>query len=112
MQKKILVRLSCCTLALFCSLSFIACGGAEEEEETLDKSGGVDVTLSTEHLDNEHDALITTTTVYAKGTAVRTISHRDTMPSLGMTTQEAEDDDGNTTAATMRKDYEVFVTLK
>jgi hypothetical protein len=43
---------------------------------------------------------------------VRTITRRDTLPSLGTTTQEAENDAGDTQMATIPKEYEVFVTLK
>jgi hypothetical protein len=97
----------------FLSLNF-ACGPAEEdpEERTLDKSGSVEVTLATEHLDAQNDVLTTVTTAYAHGDVVRTITRRDTLPSLGTTTQEAENDEGDTQMATIPKEYEVFVTLK
>lgn len=91
-----------------------ACGEDTEAaaERTLDKQGSVEVTLATAHLDSLQDVLTTVTTIYAKGATVRTITRHDTIPSLGKTAQEAENENGDTQTVTVPKDYEIFVTLK
>ena len=106
-KNKRLLLLPLLTLLLACDDNTEAA-----DERTLDKQGSVEVTLATAHLDSTKDVLTTVTTVYAKGEIVRTITRRDTLPSLGNTTQEAENDNGDTQTVTVPKDYEVFVTLK
>lgn len=93
---------------------FLACDDNTEaaDERILDKQGSIEVTLATARLDSTKDVLTTVTTVYAKGQIVRTITRRDTLPSLGETIQEAENDNGDTKTVTVPKEYEVFVTLK
>ncbi|WP_259067407.1 hypothetical protein HDF24_12520 [Mucilaginibacter sp. X4EP1] len=93
-------------------LLLTACDDHSDKTTTLNKKGGIEVSLSTAHLDTTRDLLTTHYTVWDKGIKVKEFDKRDTIPALGMATTEGEDDNGNNQDITVKKDYEFYVTVK
>jgi hypothetical protein len=56
--------------------------------------------------------VLTTHKVWANGEVYRTIVHRDTVPGLGLINTAGENNSGDTTTVTVRKDYQIFITLQ
>ena len=84
----------------------------EDQSKTVDKTGSVEVSLSTKHIDSLKDELITHYTVWRKGSIVREFTKRDTVPGLETFKTEGENDNGDTQDVKVKKDYEFFVTVK
>ena len=93
-------------------LLLTACDDHSDKVTTVDKNGGIEVSLSTAHLNTAKDLLTTHYTVWDKGIKVKEFDKRDTIPALGMATTEGEDDNGNNQDITVKKDYEFYVTVK
>ena len=89
-----------------------ACDDNEDKVAQIDKKGGIEVTLSTRHLDSLKDMLTTHYKVWDRGTIVREFDKNDTIPALGTMTTEGENDNGDTQDINVRKDYEFYVTVK
>lgn len=100
-------------LATFFLLSLSACDdNTDDQAKQIDKSGGIEVSLSTKHIDSLKDLLTTHYTVWNKGLKVREFDKQDTVPSLGAFTTEGENNNGDTRDVKVKKDYEFFVTVK
>ena len=95
-----------------CILLLASCDDNEDQTKTVNKDGGIEVTLSTRHLDSLKDELTTNYKVWRKGNLVREYAKRDTVPSLDTFTTEAENDNGDTKNISVKKDYEFYVTVK
>lgn len=97
-------------LALVFAVLLQSCGDEEKEDvtQTVDKTGAIETVLSTEHVDNQSDVLITTYKIWAKGSLVKEIVRRDTLPSLGDFSET--DEDGKKVQG--KKDYELYITVK
>lgn len=93
-------------------LLLTACDDHSDKTTTLNKKGGIEVSLSTAHLDTAKDLLTTHYIVWDNGVKVKEFDKRDTIPALGMATTEGEDDNGNNQDITVKKDYEFYVTVK
>jgi hypothetical protein len=89
-----------------------ACDDNNDQTKQLDRSGSIEVSLSTAHIDSLKDLLTTHYTVWRKGVIVRQFDKKDTVPSLGQFTTEGENDNGDNKDVTVKKDYEFFVTVK
>jgi hypothetical protein len=89
-----------------------ACDENEDQVKTVNKNGGIEVSLSTAHIDSLKDLLTTHYIVWRKGVKVREFDKKDTVPSLGKFTTEGENDNGDTQDVTVKKDYEFYVTVK
>jgi hypothetical protein len=89
-----------------------ACDKNEDQSNTVDKNGSVEVVLSTRHIDSLKDELTTHYKVWRKGSIVSEYAKRDTIPGLESYKTEGEDDNGNTQNVKVKKDYEFFVTVK
>jgi len=107
MRKKI-------TLLFIFSALFIFNYGCKNEDDVkeLSKNGAVETDISVNHLDSANDVIQTTYNVWVKNAIAKKIIHVDTVPSLGITTEEGENSDGDTRPVTLQKDYEVFITVK
>jgi hypothetical protein len=104
-------------ILLFSSTLFVGCENNDENEdkvETKDIShnGSIETQLTTQHLPNNLDVLVTTHKVWKNGVVEREVVHTDTIPALGVGTLTAADTTGNTTTATGQKDYEFYITVK
>ena len=88
----------------------------EEKQEDLtneiNKNGSVETAVSVTKLDSINDILITTHTVWVKGNKFKEIEYRDTVPALGVQNTTAENSEGETKAVAVKKDYEIFITVK
>jgi hypothetical protein len=75
---------------------------------TVDKEGSIETQVKTEHVNDSADVLITSHKVYKNGALLNTIVKVDTIPFLGTT--NVEDDEGY--KKTVKKDYEIYITVK
>lgn len=88
---------------------------SEKKEDitySVDKHGSIETSVQVEHLDSLRDVLITRHTVWARNEPVKQVSYTDTIPALGTENRVAENEDGETKNVTVRKDYQVFITVK
>ncbi len=90
---------------------FSACDDGKEIKE-FSKEGAIETTLDVNHLDATHDVIITTHNVWVRNQLVKKIVSKDTIPALGLTTQIAENNEGETKSVSMKKDYEIYITVK
>ncbi len=93
-------------LALFLS------GCNDDEDKPISKDGAIETVLNVDHLDQKHDILVTTHQVWVKNILIKKIVYRDTIPTLGITSQEAENSAGETKSVQLKKDYELYITVK
>jgi len=88
----------------------------EEKQEDLtnqiNKNGSVETAVSVSKLDSINDILITKHTVWVKGNKFKEIEYRDTVPALGVQNTTAENSEGETKTVAVKKDYEIFITVK
>ncbi|RYY38781.1 MAG: hypothetical protein EOO08_13275 [Chitinophagaceae bacterium] len=96
------------------SLCLSACSEPENEDVTqaVNREGSVESAIQVTDLDNTHKLLTTTHKVWVNGSVYRTIAYYDTVPTLGKTTQVAENSDGDSKEIVVDKDYEIFITVK
>lgn len=109
MKPIVLVILASALLMLMSS-----CGNKQNEDITteINKNGAIESAVTVEHLDSLHDVLITKHIVWNMNNKSKTIEYRDTIPALGKMTTTAENEDGDTKDVEVKKDYEVFITVK
>jgi ABC-type polysaccharide transport system permease subunit len=95
-------------------LAVTACSKQEKEDVTteINKAGSVETAVTVNHLDSAYDVIVTTHKVWRNLQEFKTIEYRDTIPSLGETNTEAENADGDTKNVRVKKDYEIFITVK
>lgn len=92
-----------------------SCKDAQQNEDvtnTVNKMGAVESAVKVEHLDSLNDILITTHAVWANNRIVKMIEYRDTLPTLGTQFSTAENQDGETKQVVVKKDYEIYITVK
>ena len=101
-------------LTIISAVAFVSC--AEEKQEDLtnevNKNGSVESSVTVDHLDSINDILITKHAVWVKGNKWKDIEHRDTVPALGIENTTAENSEGDTKSVVVKKDYEIFITVK
>ena len=94
-------------------LLLFACNRKNEDEtDTVDKSGSVETAVSVEHADSTHDVVLTRHKVWVNFKEYTTVEHRDTVPALGMINTDGENSSGDTKAVSVKKDYQIFITVK
>lgn len=99
-------------LAFISTLILTSCSDSNDDVVSQpNKDGSVETVMSIRHADS-FDILTTTHEVWVKGIVLKFIVRNDTLPSLGTTTQEGEDNNGNTQNITVPKDYEIYLTVK
>lgn len=91
-----------------------ACNNNQKEDVTNDvnKEGAVETSVTVQHLDSTNDVIITKLKVWRLQNEYKTIEYRDTIPALGETNAVAENKDGDTQNVRVKKDYEIFITVK
>lgn len=104
-------------LFVFSATLLVSCGDGNENDdkvETKDIShnGSIESQLTTEHLPDNRDVLVTTHKVWNNGVVVNEVRHADTIPALGTANIQAADAQGNATTAAGQKDYEFYITVK
>lgn len=90
---------------------FFSCEEQNEDiVQDINKDGSIETIVTVKHEKN-YDVLITTHKIWVSNILGKTIIDQDTIPSLGETTQEGEDENGNTEMITVPKDYEFYITV-
>ena len=91
-----------------------SCKEEKQEDITneINKNGSVETAVSVTNLDSINDILITKHTVWVKGNKFKEIEYKDTVPTLGMEKTTAENSNGDTKTVEVKKDYEIFITVK
>jgi hypothetical protein len=102
-------------LLFFFSITIIATSCKEKNEDItheINKNGAVETSVTIEHINDSSDVLITKHIVWIKNIAYKTIYSHDTIPALGMENTNAENSDGDKKQVSVKKDYEIFITVK
>lgn len=84
----------------------------EDQGAAVDRDGSVETAISVEHADSTHDVILTTHKVWVKYDVYSTIIHRDTVPTLDSVTTDAENGSGDIQKVRVKKDYQLFITVK
>ncbi|HEY5510255.1 MAG TPA: hypothetical protein VIK10_04425 [Prolixibacteraceae bacterium] len=105
-MKKILLLAVVGVLTQFIS----ACDNNEVKE--FSKEGAIETVLAVDHLDAKRDIITTTHNVWINNLLAKKIVRKDTIPALGMTSQTAENNEGETKNVTLAKEYEIYITVK
>jgi hypothetical protein len=84
----------------------------EDMTDTVNRAGSVETSVTVQHADSTHDVLLTTHKVWVSYHEYKTIVYRDTIPALGIENTTAENADGDTQKVNVKKDYEIFITVK
>lgn len=106
------------TLPAFISIATIAilltaCSDEKDDiTNDVNKEGSVETSVSVQHLSDSTDVLITKHTIWSKNNLHREVFYHDTIPALGYTSTNAENEDGDTKHVNVKKDYEVYITVK
>ena len=95
-------------------LFLFSCSDKQNDDitQSVNRNGSVETAVQVEHLDSLHDILTTTHKIWAQNQEVKTVVYRDTLPSLGMEHTSAENANGDTKEVHVKKDYEIFITVK
>ena len=94
-----------------CVAVFAACDNEDRVKE-VSKEGAVETFIQIDHLNDSLDIMKTTSKVWVHGGLAKTIERFDTLPSLGNTMEEAENEDGEIRNVALQKDYELYLTIK
>ncbi len=91
-----------------------ACKNNKKEDVTNDvnKEGSIETAVSVEHVDSTNDVIVTKHIVWKNLANYKTIEYRDTVPALGLTNVAAENEEGDTKSVRIKKEYEIFITVK
>jgi hypothetical protein len=105
-MKKILLFSTVSVLALLIS----SCDNNEVKD--FSKEGAIETVMAVDHLDAKHDIITTTHNVWINNMLSKKIVRKDTIPALGMSTQIAENNEGETKNVVLAKEYEIYITVK
>ena len=97
------------------NLVLFSCSDKEENEDltnSVNKNGSVESSITVTPLDSGYHILTTRHKVWVHDTVFKTIEYRDTLPSLGNEITTAENADGDTKTVNVKKDYEIYITVK
>jgi hypothetical protein len=96
------------------ALFVISCGKDENEDitQTVNKNGAIETAVHVTHLDSTHDILTTTHKVWVRNSEYKTVEYSDTLPSLGKENTVAENEEGDTKQVDVKKEYEIYITVK
>ncbi|MDQ6813479.1 MAG: hypothetical protein M3040_07085 [Bacteroidota bacterium] len=102
------------TVIAAAAVILISCNEKSNEDVTteVNKSGSVETLVHITHLDTLRDELVTTHKVWLKRNLFKTVEYRDTIPALGNESTVAENEDGDTKKVSVKKDYEIYITVK
>jgi len=101
------------TLFLLLPLSILAFQACNEDKvKEVQKNGAIETIIQVDHLNDSLDVMITTNKIWVHNVLAKTVVHRDTLPTLGFANEEAENDNGDTKNVSLRKDYEIYITVK
>jgi hypothetical protein len=95
-------------------LVFIFLQGCNNDDvtKTVSTDGSIETELSVAHLNDHQDVLTTKHLVWVGGNISKRIVHSDTIPSLGLTKTEAENDQGDKITVPVKRDFAFYITVK
>jgi hypothetical protein len=102
------------TMSCLALLTFTACGEEKKESDDrvqtkdISKDGAIETVVSTEHLNDTFDIMITTHKIWKNNAQIKEVIYRDTLPALGKTNLENTEGESKT----VNKDYEFYITVK
>jgi hypothetical protein len=87
-----------------------ACKRSEPNDKVqeISKEGAIETSFTTKHLTDSLDVLVSVHKVWKNNSLVKTIETYDTVPALGITTIQND----NGTDQKVKKDYEIYITIK
>jgi hypothetical protein len=96
------------------SVLLVACNGDSNEDitNTVNKNGAIETSVHIAHLDSTRDVLTTTHKIWVRNSEYKTVEYRDTLPALGLENTVAENEEGDTKQVDVKKDYEIYITVK
>lgn len=106
-MRYIYLLMSVITLILFSS-----CSNNDDITNAVNKDGAIETSVTVNHLDSLHDILITKHKVWVNNNEYKNLAYTDTIPALGKQETVAENKDGDTKKVSVKKDYEIFITVK
>ncbi len=84
-------------VALACVIGYAySSPSTEDQTQSVDRNGSIETGVSVVHADSTHDVILTNHRVWLHDSVYKIISYRDTVPALD----------------SVRKDYQIFITLK
>ena len=104
-------KLSLFLISVVPILIFQACSNDDKVKE-ISKNGSIETSIKVDHLNDSLDILISTNKVWIHNALVKTTIHADTIVALGTIMEEAENDNGDTQNVLVKKDYELYITVK
>jgi len=94
-------------------LVFAGCAEKNDDKvKTVDQNGSVEMKVDVSHLSDSLDVMKTENIFWIKGKAVKKVIRLDTIPALGSTKEVAENTKGEDTTVTIKKNYQIFITVK
>jgi hypothetical protein len=91
----------------------VACNDKNEDvTNDVNHAGSVESSVTVQHLDSLHDILLTKHKVWSNYHEFKNIEYKDTIPALGIENATGENQDGDTQSVRVKKDYEIFITVK
>jgi hypothetical protein len=98
---------------VFGLLLMISCGQKRNEDQVkaVDKNGSVEMKVAISHLNDGQDVMKTEKIYWIQGKAVKTIVNLDTVPALGSTNQVIQNSAGEDSTVTIKKNYQIFITV-
>jgi hypothetical protein len=99
---------------VFIPVSFFSCAENTNEDVTnsVNRAGSVEASVHINHLDSTNDELVTIHKVWVKQNLFKTVEYHDTIPALGVENKVAENEEGDTKSVSVKKDYEIYITVK
>jgi len=95
------------------ALLFSACSKPNDDQvKEVDKNGSVEMKVHITHLNAESDVMRTEKIFWVKGQQVKSIVNLDTVPALGDVREVAENSAGEDTTVSIKKNYQIFITVK
>jgi hypothetical protein len=93
----LLISFSILIITVVCLIAYTASlSSSEDNTQSLDRNGSIETGVSVVHADSAHDVILTNHRVWLHDSVYKLISYRDTVPALD----------------SIRKDYQIFITLK
>jgi len=91
----------------------VACDNRNEDlTNQVNHNGSVETSVTVQHIDSLHDVLVTKHIIWVNLKELKIMEYRDTIPGLGIENAKAENSNGDTQAVNVKKDYEIFITVK
>lgn len=105
------------TPLLYClPFALLSCSGSDNDNGDLttavNKNGAVESSLLMTPLNSSYTILTTTHKVWVRDTVYKIIQYHDTLPALGTEMATAENKDGETQTVPVKKEYEIYITVK